>query len=269
MEYDTVQEQFIVTKMEHLLSGTLFRYGRRYFLSSTESFDKVKSKFRWSASYFLVELPKPVKTISQAYQSLIPNEVKNLPYVRQGEWFFTPSSFSTNQLKKLFTFEMNPKHLLQYHSMKTVINVKQLDDIDKYITDNELEHIVKVKHKNTTDVFQFADDESVEKFEKLYAEYGEYRTLPSDNDYEYPYLAFGESNTAIQIDKVIDRLYGVKEFGNPHTARESMVTNNNKGFVVRKAIKHPTHKTVQLGKQWHSVHRSRAKGSWGADGNID
>lgn len=41
-------------------------------------------------TYFGVELPKPAKTIEEAVQSLVPEEVRGSKYQRQGEWFIVP-----------------------------------------------------------------------------------------------------------------------------------------------------------------------------------
>lgn len=41
-------------------------------------------------TYFGVELPGKVKTIADAYESLIPKAVKGQSYKRQGEWFMVP-----------------------------------------------------------------------------------------------------------------------------------------------------------------------------------
>lgn len=53
---------------------------KRYFLSSMDN---------WR--YFIVELPSPCQTCPQAFDMLIPPQVKGKEYQRQGEWFVIPS----------------------------------------------------------------------------------------------------------------------------------------------------------------------------------
>lgn len=70
-------------RQEHLLGGSVFEYKGRYFLSSTDP------SARWGHGYFLTELVKPVKTVTQALESLRPPSVPKTAK-RQGEWFFRP-----------------------------------------------------------------------------------------------------------------------------------------------------------------------------------
>ena len=60
--------------------------------------------------------------------------------------------------------------------------------------------------------------------------------------------------------------------GNPHTARDLMVSKRSKKFpkkiLVRGSIRHPEHKTLTLQK-WHWVFINRAKESWGISGRVD
>lgn len=70
----------------HKLGGTLFSYDGRFFVSG---FDE--------GSYFISELPKPVESLAEAYQSLKPPavltaEAAHKDVRRQGEWFFVKMS---------------------------------------------------------------------------------------------------------------------------------------------------------------------------------
>ena len=57
--------------------STVITQDGRYALSSMDE-----------RNYFISELPKPVKTVAQAFASLKPYAVKDRKYIRQGEWFF-------------------------------------------------------------------------------------------------------------------------------------------------------------------------------------
>lgn len=50
-------------------------------------------------SYFGVELPKKCNTVSEAFECLIPSEVKGKKYLRQGEWFMI--KVDENKIPKL------------------------------------------------------------------------------------------------------------------------------------------------------------------------
>lgn len=73
------------TIQEHQLGSVLFRYDKKSYLSSTDAYAK---EFR--RGYFLVQLPCQCNTMKEAYESLIPLEIKknNWTYKRQGEFFF-------------------------------------------------------------------------------------------------------------------------------------------------------------------------------------
>ena len=79
-------------RLEHLLGGTLFKYGGRYYLSG------VDSSAKWGFGYFLTRLPKShgirYETTEQAYMELKPKELRYMTedkdYQRQGEFFFLP-----------------------------------------------------------------------------------------------------------------------------------------------------------------------------------
>lgn len=67
--------------MERRPEAVLLRFRDRYYLSSMDG---------WN--YFISELPEPVETVEQAFESLIPFEARDKGYKRQGEWFFVKAS---------------------------------------------------------------------------------------------------------------------------------------------------------------------------------
>lgn len=55
--------------------------------------------------------------------------------------------------------------------------------------------------------------------------------------------------------------------GNPHTV--SGIGQRNGTIFVRGTVRHPEHKTLNLGKIWHRVHINQAVRSFSANGNVD
>src|ERR1019366_7367289 len=73
----------------HFTGASLFKIGREFFLFDVDRREIEHGLF----NAFLVNLPKPVKTIAEAYDSLKPQavkdaEAKGLEVLRQGEFFF-------------------------------------------------------------------------------------------------------------------------------------------------------------------------------------
>ena len=76
----------------HFIGAMLLEVSKKYYLFDV---DRRELTF-WRFNAFLSEIPKPVKTIAQAYDSLIPDKVRKAQkegkkVLRQGEWFFIPT----------------------------------------------------------------------------------------------------------------------------------------------------------------------------------
>lgn len=85
------------TRTEHLLGACVFKHGRKYLLSGIDTDAKT-----WGGGYFLVELPRPVTSVLEAFESLKPKDLDPEDnYTRQGEFFFIPQAITTRELKKL------------------------------------------------------------------------------------------------------------------------------------------------------------------------
>jgi len=85
---------------------------------------------------FLVELPKPCKTIKEGYEMLKPKEVlsaekKKIKVLRQGEWFFIPSS------KKIIEKSKNLPKVIE-DGLNKIPNVKSYGIPYTYISDGFL-----------------------------------------------------------------------------------------------------------------------------------
>jgi hypothetical protein len=86
----------------HILGAVLLENDGKFYLSGMDENEKVRR------SYFLCQLPKAVKTVTEAYDSLQPDEVKQaladgLPVKRQGDIFFVPSKLKTIDIKNNHT----------------------------------------------------------------------------------------------------------------------------------------------------------------------
>jgi|Deesub1362A_J573_1020465.scaffolds.fasta_scaffold00319_28 hypothetical protein len=86
----------IISKSYHRIGSVVLRQDGKYFLCSMDE-----------GSYFVSELPAPVKTVTDAFESLKPDavrkaEAQRLEIKRQGEWFFIPIEPPSGVHKKDF-----------------------------------------------------------------------------------------------------------------------------------------------------------------------
>lgn len=108
----TADEKKRYTKQEERRpESALLRVGDKYYLSSMDG---------WN--YFMCLLPEPVNTVDEAFEALIPTEVKDKKYVRQGEWFFVEAWELTSLVKALSVSGI--KHLYQKMAPKLVLPKK-------------------------------------------------------------------------------------------------------------------------------------------------
>lgn len=88
----------------HFIGAMLIEVDNRQFL-----FDIDRNEIKhYRFNPFLVELPKKVKTVKEAYDALIPKEVKDSKkknILRQGEWFFIPVNFNQINESELSMFK--------------------------------------------------------------------------------------------------------------------------------------------------------------------
>ncbi len=89
------ENQDITEKWFHRIGGVVLEQNGRYYLCAMDE-----------SQYFISELPVKVKSVGEAFECLKPEAVKefereyNEKVLRQGEWFFVPTFFSTQ--KSLF-----------------------------------------------------------------------------------------------------------------------------------------------------------------------
>lgn len=79
-------------------------------------------------SYFGVELPKPVKTVGEALESLMPEEAKGKIFHRQGEWFFI--EVDESEVPTLLDIKLSSDD--QYNENKTLLPLES-DDSNHHI----------------------------------------------------------------------------------------------------------------------------------------
>jgi hypothetical protein len=73
----TAEQENWLPHVEHRPESAILTVGDKYYLSSMDG-----------ENYFLAELPEPTHSVDDAFDMLVPNEVKGREYKRQGEWFF-------------------------------------------------------------------------------------------------------------------------------------------------------------------------------------
>ncbi|RLA66591.1 MAG: hypothetical protein DRQ88_06055 [Epsilonproteobacteria bacterium] len=91
MEWEKTKTGKPKVERVHFTGASLFTVGKEYFLFDIDQ-NEIEHKI---FNPFLVKIPKKVKTIAEAYESLKPKAVKKaeadgLEVLRQGEWFFIP-----------------------------------------------------------------------------------------------------------------------------------------------------------------------------------
>jgi len=261
VEYRDPKTNELKTRQEHQLGSTLFRRGKRYFLSSTDP------DARWRRGYFLVELPRAVTTIKEAYDSLKPiNEdiLDGQPCLRQGEFFLIPKP--DIQTKDLEPIEKRQKWLYQ-------IIESPCYNPDAYIRANQW-------HKRYYENNWFRERWSAawNKSWPTGAQYENnndawkelYKRIHVDNDgqlliggavHRVPNPLKGESGD-------VAKLFESRDHRNPHKA--TAIRKDKEGNIyIRGTLRHRDHNTIKMGKVWHRVLVNRAKRSWSVSGNVD
>lgn len=218
--------------------------GRKYYLSSTD--DGAKN---WGMGYFLVQLPKPVKTVDEAYKILQPKEINDeTPYIRQGEYFFVPTKYTTNDLKK-----RNPK----------ISRPKYIEEAEYFIYDNE-----SWQYSSLDEWRKIVE----RKIKSIMKHHYKVRIWWSENrrnaHIKYKILVSPVMKGVIYKNRNIAGVIHRGNSGNPHNARD-MIIFPGKEVYVRGTIRHPEHKMINLGEVWHRVYINRAVTSFTASGRID
>lgn len=71
--------------------SVVLKFRDRYYLSSMDD-----------TQYFIVHLPKPVRSVDEAFDILKPPQVKGKEYKRQGEWFFIELELPEKEIKRTY-----------------------------------------------------------------------------------------------------------------------------------------------------------------------
>lgn len=103
----------------HTPSGALLKINNNYYLSAMDE-----------GSYFISKLSSSAKTIGEAFLKLMPKQARNVPHVRQGEWFFVPVgdlsmlNMSKAEIKRQTVIDALPRNS-QRSNRHTVKMIKQ------------------------------------------------------------------------------------------------------------------------------------------------
>ena len=238
----------------HHLGASLFRHGRKRFLSSI---DMTAGR---QGQYYLVELQShQVNTIEDAYRDLA-RRLSDAQYqkyqqgsiLRQGEYFLEPHP-------ELCT------RVLQHQAILTTPPVKGvLGMLVK--TPRAKEHVREILSRSsqgfnggyTREQFRVIRRKKIPYYvilDKAHIQRG----IPQD-----AWVNHGQ----LVINQPLVHQYDLSQGqGNPHTATEAIKTP--KGVFIRRTLRHPEHQMIRMGRVWHQVYRNTAVHSWSALGGVD
>lgn len=176
-------EEFNPEKLEqrHFIGAMLLNIEDKYFLFDI---DRRELEF-YNFNAFLSQLPRPCKTIEEAYDMLIPDKVrqalkKGLKVERQGEWFFIPAKLP--KAKKIAS-----KKLLELTNMEKIPKDKQFDidynkrpwgsigdhllvtstEIQNYFSEHKVFKVYENNHKKRVKDYNKAMGEFLSNYKKL------------------------------------------------------------------------------------------------------
>jgi hypothetical protein len=256
----------MVEYQEHHLGASLIRYKNKCYLSSIDSGSK-------GHAYFLVELPKQVNTVEDAFRilanNLITEEWKQYQegiIKRLGEYFLIPTNQKTKTLKETSkrTYRLSPIN-------NRIVEINLL-------TPEKIQKIEQIKKDFDTCGYDY------DKVHHLYLRLlfitykGKEYVISFANMAQQSFLP---SNFVIRKNKGKYKIYSssdkgiIKNFdlsnggGNPHVATEAVISKWNNAIFIRGTLRHTQHKMISLGKIWHKVIKNTAKKSFTATGSVD
>lgn len=169
----------------HFIGAMVLEVAKRYYLFDVDR--RELTFYRFNA--FLSELPRPVDTIAEAYDSLIPDIVRKAvangkKVLRQGEWFFIPAKLpkpikASESDRMVGEDEPDPKKFdLPYWRRRDQGSFqKDIDEhlakIDKRYHESHLQRITD--YKAATELYLKARERLAKENPKKYARRGELR----------------------------------------------------------------------------------------------
>lgn len=265
----------------HQLGACVFHSDDRYFLSA------ISSDVRGRADgYFLVELPRAVKNLADAYESLRPSEinkewVEGTDFLRQGEYFFVkvggdPDSFvdaSTAQALYSESQGLVPNPVSRPVPINTYPHprrgrIEQPEGSTIFVNEDvSIDLEIDGRDMQCYVVEEFATEEE--------------RDLAMNWE---PYVAGENTHSLVHIGKNINDYYGTTATdlegnvtnGNPHNVSRMVILNaSTEGptmdvqLYVNGSVTHPEHLTTTVGDGWYRVYHNTAKRSYAARGMVD
>lgn len=251
----------------HFAGGAVIAIGDEYFLLDADR--QELGYFKLNA--FFTKLPGPVKTIKEAYESLIPHEVKGSTFIRQGELFFRPVTDDVVKVRMKEcaneegkrTFDSTYDMLI---SLASSVAEAQLHGA----LHSDWENIQRAKGK---DPIIDRDATVLEKLTKFYK-----TPAAKDRDDSAQQLAtmvnpvgFAGSYR-LQTDRNIE--LGLRpgqeqrnRWGERHHVTLLFMPKPEELYAFG-TVTHQQHYPVSL-KQWHRVYHNAATGSWNITGEVD
>ena len=243
----------------HFVGAMVLELENKYYLFDV---DRRELKY-YRFNPFLTEVNKPVKSIKEAYKSLIPYKVtqalrKGLKVKRQGEWFFIPTNKKLKKepqmpkkLKKLYDDEKEFPREFQY-DMGKYVDTNSHWDRDNISVHNikKVTRLEEVKEKYHKAIFQRIRDynKSVRAYRKKVIE---------------PKLAW---------EKRSGFWKGAELKAGENAPNEVEYLWNNEGVsLVKGKVEHTgrEHEDLNLRSVWHIAIPNTAIKSFTISGNID
>lgn len=250
----------------HFAGGAVIAIGDEYFLLDADR--QELANFKLNA--FFTKLPGAVKTIKEAYESLIPAAVKGTTFIRQGELFFKPENEdvikarmregASEEGKRTFD---NTYGMLM--SLATPVAASQLATVLR----NDWEDIQKAKGK---DPIIDGDAVILDRLTKLYKspqpqnqrdESTQLATIVNPVGFAGTYKLQVERNIELGLRPGQER----NRWGERHHVTLLFMPKPDELYAYG-TVTHQQHYPVSL-KQWHRVYHNAATGSWNITGEVD
>jgi len=255
----------------HFAGGAIVKIEDDYFLLDADR--QELEYFRFNA--FFTKLPSMATTVKEAYDVLIPKELRGKEHVRQGELFFAP--VSDNEVKNLMksnaskegqtTFddtyamimslvrkagkEQYSKNLnREWNEIETAMGKDPIIDNDSEIY-ARLERLYKVPATEDTD--EYANSNSINQLDTLVTPVG----------FAGSYHLEANHNVSLGVRPEDNR----RRWGEWHQV--TLLFNPMEGvYYAHGAVTHNQHHPVML-DQWYRIYKNSAAGNWNVTGEID
>jgi len=268
-------------RVQHVMGGCLMRVRhadnpRRfsYLLCGMDTSSNI------GRGFFLVRCPGRPVTLDAAYDSLRPDDVpadynERDDWVRQGEFYFHRNDYTTANLSPRAKQVEN----ISYRTVDCAVDETQRDyliDMPFYERVAWVEAYANVFH-SVSDGWEW--DGAAPILKRATRDYYDADKLVFTDCTlnEFTHIRLNLTRTTRSrihkgVDLSSDLAFG--NGGNSHTATDCILTEDGEVYV-RKTVRHPEHRMVTLGNEWHRVYINRAAATattpamWNSRGGVD